>query len=132
MLKFNKKNSRGQSLVETAIVLPIILLIIMGIIEFGLLFNNYIIITNASREGARKAAIGGTDSEIIQVVENVTTTLELSRMTISVSPSLSSRRHGTQVKVEVVYRAGLITPIIGEFFPGGEAKLTAAAVMRVE
>ncbi|NLB79431.1 MAG: pilus assembly protein [Clostridiaceae bacterium] len=132
MLKFNKKNSRGQSLVETAIVLPILLLIIMGIIEFGLLFNNYIIITNASREGARKAAIGGTDSEIIQVVENITTTLELSKMTISVSPSFSSRRHGTQVQVEVVYRAGLITPIIGKFFPGGEARLMSTSVMRVE
>ena len=132
MLKLNKKNSRGQSLVETAIVLPIILLIIMGIIEFGLLFNNYIIITNASREGARKAAIGGTDSEIIQVVENVTTTLELSKMTISVSPSFSSRRHGAQVKVEVVYRASLITPIIGKFFPGEEARLAATSIMRVE
>lgn len=132
MLKLNKKNSKGQSLVEIAIVLPILILIVMGIIEFGLLFNNYIIIANASREAARKAALGGTDSEIIQVVENMTTTLNLSNMNISISPSFSSRRHGTQAKVEVVYRAGLITPVIGEFFPGGEARLTATSVMRVE
>ncbi|HHU90922.1 MAG TPA: pilus assembly protein [Clostridiaceae bacterium] len=132
MLRLNKKNSKGQSLVETAIVLPILILIVMGIIEFGLLFNNYIIIANASREGARKAALGGTDSEIIQVVENMTTTLDLSSMDISISPPLNSRRHGAQAKVEVVYRASLITPVIGKFFPGGEARLTATSVMRVE
>ncbi|NLE24461.1 MAG: pilus assembly protein [Clostridiaceae bacterium] len=131
MLKL-KKNTKGQSLVETAIILPIVILIIMGIIEFGLIFNNYILITNASREGARKAALGGTDSEIIQVVENMTTTLKLSNMTISISPSFSSRRHGTQAKVEVVYRADFITPIIGKFFPGEEARLTATSIMRVE
>lgn len=132
MLKLNKKNSKGQSLVETAIVLPILILLVMGIIEFGLIFNNYIIIANASREGARKAALGGTDDEIIQVVENMTTTLELSNMTISISPSFSSRRHGAHAKVEVVYRASLITPIIGRFFPDEEARLTSASIMRVE
>jgi Flp pilus assembly protein TadG len=132
MLRLNKKNSKGQSLVEIAIVLPILILIVMGIIEFGLLFNNYIIIANASREGARKAALGGTDSEIIQVIENMTTTLELSNMNIYISPSFNSRRHGTQAKVEVAYRASLITPVIGKFFPGGEARLTATSIMRVE
>ncbi len=132
MTEINTKNIRGQSLVETAIILPIIILIVMGIIEFGLLFNNYIIIANASREGARKAALGGTDSEIVQVVENMTTTLKLSNMNISVSPSFDSRKHGTQVKVEVVYRASLITPIIGRFFPDEEARLTSASIMRVE
>lgn len=132
MKKNNTKSLRGQSLVETAIILPIIILIVMGIIEFGLIFNSYIIIANASREGARKAALGGTDSEIVQVVENMTTTLKLSNMNISVSPSFNSRKHGTQVKVEVVYRAGLITPVIGKLFPGEEAVLKATSVMRVE
>ena len=127
MIKINVKNIRGQSLVETAIILPVLILIVMGVIEFGLIFNKYIIITNASREGARKAALGGSDSEIIQVVENMTTTLKL-----SISPSFDSRKHGTQVKVEVVYRAGLITPVIGKLFPGEEAVLKATSVMRVE
>lgn len=132
MLMFTRKNTRGQSLVETAIILPILVLIIVGIIEFGLLLNNYILITNASREGARKAALGGTDSEIVQVVENMSTTLDISKMTIAVSPASSHRRHGTQVKVEVVYRASLITPIIGKFFPGEEARLVASTIMRIE
>mgnify|MGYP001005131066 CR=1 FL=1 len=127
MIKINVKNIRGQSLVETAIILPVLILIVMGVIEFGLIFNKYIIITNASREGARKAALGGSDSEIIQVVENMTTTLKL-----SISPSFDSRKHGTQVKVEVVYKTGLITPVIGKLFPGEQAVVKATSVMRVE
>jgi len=132
VIKINTKNLKGQSLVETAIVLPILILIVMGIIELGLLLNNYIIIANASREGARKAALGGTDSEIVQVIENMTTTLKLSNMNISIFPSYSLRKHGTQVKVEVVYKAGLITPVIGKFFPEEKAVLKATSVMRVE
>ncbi|MEQ8198647.1 MAG: TadE family protein, partial [Clostridiaceae bacterium] len=39
-------------MVETALVLPIIILIVFGIIEFGRILNTYIVLTNASREGA--------------------------------------------------------------------------------
>ncbi len=127
-----RSGSRGQSLVETAIILPIVLLLVMGIIEFGLLFNNYILISNASREGARKASLGGTDSEVIQTIQNMTTSLNLSNMTITISPDYSSRRHGAEVQVAINYRSPLITPIIDNLFPGGVAELKNASIMRVE
>ena len=47
---------RGQSLVEMALVLPILLLLVAAIADFGRAFNSYIVITNAAREGARFAA----------------------------------------------------------------------------
>jgi Flp pilus assembly protein TadG len=49
--------SRGQSLVEFALVLPLLMLILLGIIQFGLIFNTQVTITNAAREGARAATI---------------------------------------------------------------------------
>ena len=52
------RNSKGQSLVETALVLPLLLLIVFGTIEFGRVFNAYLVVSNASREGARAAAVG--------------------------------------------------------------------------
>lgn len=128
----HRRRSRGQSLVETAIILPIVLLLVMGIIDFGLLFNNYILISNASREGARKAALGGTDSEVVQTIQNMTTPLTLSNMTITISPAYGSRGHGAQVKVDITYRSPLITPIIDNFFPGGVAELKNSSIMRVE
>jgi Flp pilus assembly protein TadG len=128
----HRRRQKGQSLVETAIILPIILLLIMGIIDFGLLFNNYIIISNASREGARKAALGGTDTAVVQTVQNMTTSLQMADMTISITPGYSSRNHGTEVKVTVTYRNRMITPLIDAFFPDGVANLQSTSVMRVE
>lgn len=53
-LKLNRKNKhpRGQSLIEMALLLPLLLVLIIGALEFGRLFFTHIVITNAAREGA--------------------------------------------------------------------------------
>jgi len=48
---------RGQSLVEAAIVVPLLLLLLAGVVELGRAFYTYIVITNAAREGARYASL---------------------------------------------------------------------------
>ena len=48
----------GQSLVEFALMLPVLLLILTGILKFGLMFNNYITLTDSVRNGARTLALG--------------------------------------------------------------------------
>ncbi|MGD8903756.1 MAG: pilus assembly protein [Anaerolineae bacterium] len=48
---------RGQSLVETAIVFPILLLLLAAVIDFGRAFDAYIVLTNAAREGARWGSV---------------------------------------------------------------------------
>lgn len=63
MLKFVKskpklKNEKGASAVEFALVLPIFVMLVFGIFQFGIAFNNWIAITHAAREGARLAAVG--------------------------------------------------------------------------
>jgi Flp pilus assembly protein TadG len=55
------KNEDGAAAVEMALVLPILLLLVFGIIEFGFIFNRYISVTHAAREGARQMAIRPTD-----------------------------------------------------------------------
>jgi Flp pilus assembly protein TadG len=47
----------GQAMTEFAIVLPIFLLLIFGIIQFGIIWNNYVTLTDAARAGARKATV---------------------------------------------------------------------------
>ena len=126
------REKKGQSLVETAIILPIILILIMGIIDFGLLFNNYILISNAAREGARNAALGGEDALVVQTVQNMTTALDITKMTITISPGYSSRNHGVGVSVTVTYKNTMLTPLIDKFFPGGIATLKSTSMMRVE
>ena len=47
----------GQAMTEFAIVLPIFLLLIFAIIQFGIVWNNYVTLTDAARAGARKATV---------------------------------------------------------------------------
>ena len=57
MKKHLIKSERGQSIVEFALVLPILLILLCGIIDFGWLYYNQITLNNAAREGARYAVI---------------------------------------------------------------------------
>ena len=51
------RNQRGQAVTEFAVILPVLLLVLLAIYQFGVVFNNYIQVTAAAREGARKAAV---------------------------------------------------------------------------
>ena len=51
------KNEQGQTMTEFALVLPILVVLLFGIIQFGIAFNNYVTLTDAVRAGARKAAV---------------------------------------------------------------------------
>jgi Flp pilus assembly protein TadG len=51
------RREEGQGVVEFAFVLPILLALILGIVQFGIAFNNYLTLNDATRVGARKAAV---------------------------------------------------------------------------
>ena len=61
----------GQALVEFALILPILLILVIGILEFGRAWNAYQVITDAAREGARNMVVAGvpaTEASVNQVV----------------------------------------------------------------
>ena len=64
------RRQRGQSLVETAIVVPILLLLLAAAIDFGRVFDAYIVLTNAAREGARWGSVKPslTEADVKQFV----------------------------------------------------------------
>jgi Flp pilus assembly protein TadG len=51
------RSQRGQSMAEFAIVAPVLLLVLMGIVQLGVVYNNWVSLTDAARAGARKAAV---------------------------------------------------------------------------
>ena len=65
-----KRRERGQSLVETAVVFPILLLLVAAIVDFGRVFDVYIVLTNAAREGARWGSVNPqlSETEVEQIV----------------------------------------------------------------
>lgn len=52
-MKIRTRPDRGQAVIELALTLPLLLLVIMGVFDFGLMFQRYEVVTNAAREGAR-------------------------------------------------------------------------------
>lgn len=63
------RNERGAALLETAITVPIVLLIAVGIFEFGRAYQTQQVLTNAAREGARQAIIEGvSDGQVTTTV----------------------------------------------------------------
>ena len=63
-----KKREKGQSAVEFALVLPILLLIVCGLLDVGWLFYNQLSVDNAGREGARVGCVNAQDAQLDQIV----------------------------------------------------------------
>jgi Flp pilus assembly protein TadG len=53
LMKTERRNQRGQAVIEMALTLPLLLVVVFGIIDFGFMFQRYEVVTNAAREGAR-------------------------------------------------------------------------------
>ena len=126
----------GQSLVEFVLVLPIFLLVLFAIVEFGMAFHAWIAVTNSAREGARLGAVRGSATEIEQRVWDTTGTLEQGKLTVTVTNAEGDP--GDSVIVDVSYAYSLMTPVadILALVSGGtisdELTLSSTADMRLE
>ena len=85
------RSEDGQAATELALVFPILLVILIAIAQFGILFNNYITLTDATRTGARKAAVsrftGDQGAAAALAVRAAASNLTPSKLTVSVSSS---------------------------------------------
>jgi Flp pilus assembly protein TadG len=52
-----RRGERGQAIVELALTLPLLLLVVLGVFDFGLMFERFEVVTNAAREGARMGVL---------------------------------------------------------------------------
>lgn len=126
------KNDKGQSLVEFAILLPVLLLLLMGILEFGLILNSYLTINNSAREGARLGIVSGSNIEINSLINNISPNLDKTKLIINITPlEEGSRKSGDTIKVEVIYNYQVIIPIISNIL-NDVVELKAQTSMRIE
>ena len=98
------QQERGQTLVEFAMVLPLIAVLLFGVIQFGIAFNNYVTLTDAVRAGARKAAVSRQTSDPVgnatSAVYSSASDLKASNLSVSVS---SDWQPGDPVTVTATY-----------------------------
>ncbi|MFP5112714.1 TadE/TadG family type IV pilus assembly protein [Bacillaceae bacterium C204] len=123
------KSEKGQSLVEFALIVPLLIILLFGIIDFGRIFHVYLTIDHAGREAARAASIGKDDTTVINTAVNDAASIGLTAGRVGVSPS-GSRASGTNVTITINYPIDFLTPVIGNIV--GPITLTDTTVMRVE
>ena len=129
--RFQLRNERGQTLVEFALVLPILSLLLLGVIQFGIAFNNYITLTDAVRAGARKGAVGrhlqNPQAETTTAVKNAATDLDLSKLQITVT---SNWTQGSDVTVTATYPYDI--KLLGFGVKVTSGRLSSSTTERVE
>lgn len=126
------KEEHGQALVEMALVLPLFLLLLFGVIEMGRIGYAYISVSNAAGAGGRMATIGGTNDEIYTAIKNAATSLNPDSFTNTITPTLLSERYSGQgVTVLVTYPVQLIIPLISNVIPN-PVVVRSKVIMRLE
>lgn len=127
------KDQKGQSMVEFALILPILIVMIFGILEFGRIYYAQIVLTRSAREAVRLCAVGKTDDEVVQRIYEITPLPDLAQnLNIEyISPPQEERKTGDPVTVKISYKLTLIAPFISNFL-GNPLTLKAEATMRME
>ncbi len=124
-------NEHGQAMVEMALVLPLLLLLFLGIFEFGRIMGSYMLISNLSREGARYGVVGHDDNQIQAFILSQKAWLDENQLSITVSPPYMERDKGEALNVEVNYSVDLMTPVYARYLPN-PILLSTQCTMRVE
>lgn len=129
---------RGAAAVEFALILPIFLMLLFGIIDFGYMINRGGIINNAARDAAREASLNGTEAQVRAVALAGVTQVGGVNVTVTCRTPVGApcgnydtgRASGGTAIVRIQYQHEMLTPV-GIFVPGG-FNLTRTAEMRIE
>ena len=122
------EGQRGSSAVEFALLLPILLLVLLALVQVGVLARDALVLTQASRAGAREAAVQPSSDAVEQAVREAAPGLTPARLSVDVA---WSGTRGSPVTVSVAYETPVASLLAGWLLPGS-VSLTASATMRQE
>lgn len=117
MIRRLRQTETGAELIEMALVLPLLLMVLFGIAEFGFLFQRYVFLTNAAAEGARVASLPGyLESDVQDRVAAYAEASDIEGVTASsiaspISGPGGASWPGSQVTVTYVYNYQFIGPL---------------------
>lgn len=116
-------SERGAAAVEFALLVPILIMIALGIMEFGRAYNAQVTLTNAAREGARSMAITNNATSARSAAKNAASHLNpaISDGNIAFSPTACTA--GSQMTVTISYNLSTMTGIAGPFAMTGRGAM---------
>ena len=134
------RSERGAALLETAITLPLILLVSVAIFEFGRAYQTWQVLTNAAREGARVAILAGTTPD--QIKEAVITYAAVGGLTVTADQIALDQGKalgswtGSEIKVSYPFQFMVLNPVAklvsSDATAGNALTMSAVAIMRNE
>jgi len=137
------RSEKGAALLEAAITVPIILLISVGIFEFGHAYQTWQVLTNAAREGARIAVLTGTtDADVTTRVRNYMQSGSLpnygtAKVTITRNVALTGPDTGSSIQIDYPFQFMVLNPVVKLIAPsdnktGAPITMKSSAIMRNE
>jgi Flp pilus assembly protein TadG len=127
--RITRKREQGQTLTEFAMVLPLLALLLFGVIQFGIVFHQYVTLTDSVRAGGRQGAVSrdlaNPQAVVIDRVQRSAADLDPGKLGISVS---SSWTQGDDVTVTATYPYDI--SLLGVVVKSGT--LSASTTERVE
>jgi Flp pilus assembly protein TadG len=129
--RISLRSERGQAMTELALILPVLALLLFGILQFGIVFHQYITVTDAVRAGARKAVVSRHDASPAATAETAVRSsadgLDAAKLAVSVSAP-AGWDSGDDVKVCATYPYTI--DLVGMVFKTGD--LSSCTTERIE
>jgi Flp pilus assembly protein TadG len=127
----HKTGGKGQSMVEVALAMPLLILILVGILDLGRAFFTYITISDAAAEGAAYASVHPNDTIEVtnRVVDSSNGLVLLDSSMVTIQPPVTIAA-GSPITVTVDFEYTVITPLISSFVSDG-LTLRAVAVQSI-
>lgn len=134
----DRQRDRGAAAVEFALVVPILITLCFGIIDFGYLINRVSLVNNAARDAARVGSLNGTQAEIVAAANGALSGISGATVTVTCrkpdgsncgSYDADSVAGGTTI-VTISYEHDMITPVASVFT--SQVDVSETAEMRIE
>lgn len=129
------KNENGQSIVELAIVLPILMTLVCGIIDFGWLYSCKLAVINSGREGARYAVVNSTNADVVNLTKAKVSSISPDSIKDSLNVGITFSNPGNprmgDVTITVDSTVAVLTPLAGIFFADQQMDLSSSVTMKV-
>jgi Flp pilus assembly protein TadG len=122
----SRTSERGAVAVEFAILAPVLIMILMGIMEFGRAYNAQVSLTNAAREGVRVMAISNNQASARIAARNAAVSLTPALVDSNITFSTASCTTGAQMTVTVSYTLSTLTGVAGPFAMTGRGVMLCA------
>ncbi|MEA4915789.1 MAG: TadE/TadG family type IV pilus assembly protein [Christensenella sp.] len=132
---WNRRRESGQSLVELAITLPLVLLLICGMLEMGWLASTRQVMDTITREATRAGIVGTTTAASTAAVNSAVTSKKPSYMkntiTVTVTFSNPSSFKDGNITVTTAYDLPTLTPLTAFLAPGGSYHVVSTCTMKM-